>query len=88
MQIFDIPYILTWYPMMMVPPRGEATKTLTTLVYYMWNNAFGYANARMGYAAAVSYMMFLLLAVFSFIFVILKQTKKGAVFFQKQPFLM
>jgi ABC-type sugar transport system permease subunit len=42
--------------MMMVPPRGEATKTLTTLVYYMWNNAFGYANARMGYAAAVSFI--------------------------------
>jgi len=54
-QVFDQPYILT---------GGGPDYTTYTLVYHIYSNAFRYL--RMGYAAAVSYVLALIIFVFAF----------------------
>ncbi|MEJ2665005.1 MAG: sugar ABC transporter permease [Spirochaetia bacterium] len=65
MQIFDIPYVFTHGTMVGI--GGETGKALTTMVLYMYNQAFGLTQASFGYAAAVSYMLFLIIAIFSIV---------------------
>ena len=47
----------------MVLTQGGPLNSSTTLVYYMYQNAYEYS--KMGYAAAITYVLFLLLAVLS-----------------------
>jgi cellobiose transport system permease protein len=58
MQLFTEPAIL-------VGPSGGATKGGLTLVLYLYNQAFG--NQLFGYASAIAWMLFLIIAVFSFL---------------------
>ena len=51
----------------MVLTQGGPLNSSTTLVYYMYQNAYEYS--KMGYAAAITYVLFALLAVIS-IFVV------------------
>jgi len=67
MQIFDVPYVFTTGTMVGI--GGESTKALTTMVLYLYKQAFGLTNPNFGYAAAVSYMLFVIIAVFSVIYI-------------------
>jgi len=67
MQIFDIPYVFTTGTII-TGTGGETAKALTTMVLYMWRQAFGLTNPNFGYAAVVSYMLFVIIAVFSVIY--------------------
>ncbi|TDG00409.1 carbohydrate ABC transporter permease [Paenibacillus piri] len=58
MQLFTEPAIL-------VGASGGATKGGLTLVLYLYNQAFG--NHLFGYASAIAWMLFLIIAVFSFL---------------------
>ncbi|MCG8571914.1 MAG: sugar ABC transporter permease [Spirochaetes bacterium] len=63
MQIFDIPYVIGNGPMV----RGTAAEQgLQTMVAFLYNRAFRYN--RFGYASAVSYVLFVLTALFSFVY--------------------
>jgi cellobiose transport system permease protein len=66
MQIFDIPYVFTTGTLVGI--GGESSKALTTMVLYLYRQAFGLTNPNFGYAAAVSYMLFMLIAMFSIIY--------------------
>jgi cellobiose transport system permease protein len=79
LQIFDIPFIFL---------RGtlsgqlgsETGKALSTMVYYMYANAFGLTQANFGYAAAVSYVLFVLIALFSILYLkLITRVSKGKV---------
>jgi len=56
MQIFDIPRVLT-------NGRGAPDNALTTMVLYLYNQAF--ANFNVGYAAAIAYVLFFIILVLS-----------------------
>lgn len=58
MQIFDIPRVLT-------NGRGAPDNALTTMVLYLYNQAF--RNFNIGYAAAIAYALFIMILVFSII---------------------
>ncbi|HRX15784.1 MAG: sugar ABC transporter permease [Spirochaetes bacterium] len=67
MQIFDIPMVLT-------DGRGAPEYSLNTMVIYLYNQAFTYNN--MGFASAIAYGIFMLIAVFSFIVYFMIQRKE------------
>jgi len=76
MQIFDIPYVFTTGSLVGI--GGESAKALTTMVLYMWRQAFGLTNPNYGYAAAVSYMLFVIIGVFSIIYLkMITRVSKG-----------
>jgi len=56
MQIFDIPRVLT-------NGRGAPDNAITTMVLYLYNQAF--KNFNIGYAAAVAYTLFFMILFFS-----------------------
>ncbi|MFP4407420.1 MAG: carbohydrate ABC transporter permease, partial [Spirochaetaceae bacterium] len=58
LQIFDIPRVLT-------NGRGAPDNALTTMVLYLYNQAFSYFN--IGYGSAVAYALFVMILVFSII---------------------
>ncbi len=58
LQIFDIPRVLT-------NGRGAPDNALTTMVLYLYNQAF--ANFNIGYGSAVAYALFVMILVFSVI---------------------
>lgn len=58
MQIFDIPRVLT-------NGRGGPDNALTTIVLYLYNQAF--RNFNVGYAAAIAYVLFIIILVLSVI---------------------
>ncbi len=63
MQIFDIPHVISIGP----DTGGGATeKALETMVIYLYNTAFRFE--RFGYAAAMSYLLFLLIGSFSVLY--------------------
>lgn len=55
-QVFDQAFILT---------KGGPGNATITLVYYIYNN--GFKNLNMGYAAAISIVLFAIIGIFSFI---------------------
>lgn len=55
-QVFDQAFVLT---------KGGPGNATITLVYYIYNN--GFKNLRMGYASSISLVLFLMIAVMSFI---------------------
>jgi cellobiose transport system permease protein len=63
MQIFDIPYAIT------TPPgAGGIENSMTTATVYTYQRAFGSTKPNFGYAAALSYIQFLLILVFSLLY--------------------
>lgn len=58
LQIFDIPKVLT-------NGRGAPDNALTTMVLYLYNQAF--SNYNIPYAAAVAYSLFIMILLFSFL---------------------
>ncbi len=56
LQIFDIPRVLT-------DGRGGPDNAITTMVLYLYNQAF--KNFNVGYAAAVAYTLFFMILFFS-----------------------
>lgn len=55
-QVFDQAYVLT---------KGGPGNSTLTLVYYIYNEGFG--SLKMGYASAISFVLFLIIIVFSLI---------------------
>lgn len=55
LQLFDIPYLLSG-------TTGEPGRALYTAVFYLYTTAF--KNNQMGYAAALAFVLFLIIAVF------------------------
>jgi len=70
MQLFDIPYVFIsrFKHGTLIDSGGESAKALTTSVYYLYNQAFGLTQPNFGYAAAVSYILFMLIAFFSVLY--------------------
>lgn len=58
LQLFDIPYLIS-------ESQGKPGRSLFTAVFYLFNMAF--PNHQMGYAAAIAFVLFAIIAVFSFI---------------------
>ncbi len=58
LQLFDIPYLISG-------TKGTPGRSLYTAVFYLFNMAF--TNRQMGYAAAIAFVLFAIIAVFSFI---------------------
>lgn len=56
LQIFDIPRVLT-------DGRGGPDNALTTMVLYLYNQAF--KNFNIGYASALAYALFIMIVIFS-----------------------
>lgn len=56
LQIFDIPFLIT-------DGLGAPNGALNTVVMYLYNTAFKYNN--IGYAAAIAYALFFIIAIFS-----------------------
>jgi multiple sugar transport system permease protein len=69
MQIFDQVFVLT------IPPGGPGTSTMT-IVLYLYNQ--GFRNFRQGYAAAIAWVLFLLIFAAT-IFQFQRQRTAGAV---------
>ncbi len=63
-QVFDQAFVLT---------RGGPGNATITIVYYIYNN--GFDNLRMGYAASISLVLFLLIGTMSFINMKLNQSE-------------
>lgn len=55
LQLFDIPYLISG-------TKGDPGRSLFTAVFYLYNTAF--KNNQMGYAAALAFVLFLIIAVF------------------------
>lgn len=55
LQLFDIPYLLSG-------TTGDPGRALVTAVFYLYNTAF--KNNQMGYAAALAFVLFLIISVF------------------------
>lgn len=55
LQLFDLPYLLSG-------TKGEPGRALYTSVFYIYTTAF--TNHQMGYAAALAFVLFLIIAVF------------------------
>ncbi|AHC15873.1 carbohydrate ABC transporter permease [Salinispira pacifica] len=71
LQIFDIPRVLT-------DGRGGPDNALTTMVLYLYNQAF--KNFNVGYAASVAYTLFFMIlffSIFTFRFMSGKKRSKG-----------
>lgn len=58
LQLFDIPYLISG-------TKGTPGRSLYTAVFYLFNMAF--TNRQMGYAAAIAFVLFAIIAVCSFI---------------------
>lgn len=58
LQLFDIPYLIS-------DTKGRPGRSLFTAVFYLFNMAF--TNRQMGYAAAIAFVLFAIIAVCSFI---------------------
>lgn len=58
LQLFDIPYLMSG-------TKGDPGRSLYTAVFYLFNMAF--ANRQMGYAAALAFVLFVIIALFSFV---------------------
>lgn len=70
LQIFDIPFLIT-------DGIGSPSGALNTTVMYLFNTAFKYNNV--GYAAAIAYGLFFIIAIFSAVtFKTMYGSKKGA----------
>jgi multiple sugar transport system permease protein len=61
LKLFDVPYIMT-------PPEqgGIGVNYVKTIVYYYYQNAFQYSNAR-GYASAISIVLFLIILILTLV---------------------
>ncbi len=71
MQIFDIPRVLT-------DTRGGPDNAITTMVLYLYNQAF--KNFNIGYAASVAYTLFFMILLFSILlFKYLGDNRKGKI---------
>lgn len=55
LQLFDIPYLISG-------TTGDPGRSLYTAVFYLYNTAF--KNNQMGYAAALAFVLFLIISVF------------------------
>jgi ABC-type sugar transport system permease subunit len=58
LQLFDIPFLIT-------DGAGAPSNSLNTVVMYLYNSAFKYNNV--GYAGAIAYLLFMIIAVVSII---------------------
>ncbi len=62
LQLFDVPYLIT-------DGRGAPSRSLNTVIVYLFNHAFHYHN--FGYAAAIAFVLFLIVMFVSAIFVLM-----------------
>lgn len=69
MQLFDIPQVIT-------DGSGEPSRSLMTAIMYMYNTGFRYE--RFGYAASVSYLLFVMIIIFSVLYLkFIRRDEKG-----------
>ncbi|MBD5098937.1 MAG: sugar ABC transporter permease [Clostridiales bacterium] len=57
LQLFDLPYLMSG-------TKGQPGRSLYTAVFYIYNMAFGISKPQMGYAAALAFVLFVIIAVF------------------------
>ncbi len=62
LQLFDVPYLIT-------DGRGAPSRSLNTVIVYLFNHAFHYHN--FGYAAAIAFVLFLIVMFVSAVFVLI-----------------
>jgi multiple sugar transport system permease protein len=58
LQLFDLPYLMSTF-------TGKPGRSLYTAVFYLFSMAF--TNHQMGYAAALAFVLFAIIAIFSFL---------------------
>ena len=75
LQLFDIPFLIT-------DGRGFPEGSLNTMIVYIYNMAFVYKNY--GYASALSFMLFVLIMVFTVVFTLLTNRNEIKEFFENQ----
>lgn len=75
LQLFDIPFLIT-------DSRGFPEGSLNTMIVYIYNMAFVYRNY--GYASALSFVLFLLIMLFTVGFAIVTNRQEIKDFFQNR----
>jgi len=75
LQLFDIPFLIT-------DSRGFPEGSLNTMIVYIYNMAFVYRNY--GYASALSFVLFLLIMLFTVGFAIVTNRQEIKEFFQNR----
>jgi multiple sugar transport system permease protein len=75
LQLFDIPFLIT-------DSRGFPEGSLNTMIVYIYNMAFVYRNY--GYASALSFMLFLLIMLFTVVFTVITNKKEIREFFRSR----
>ncbi|MBO1265924.1 sugar ABC transporter permease [Proteiniclasticum sp. SCR006] len=75
LQLFDIPFLIT-------DSRGFPEGSLNTMIVYIYNMAFVYRNY--GYASALSFVLFLLIMVFTAVFTIATNRREIREFFENR----
>lgn len=63
----DIHHVHQWYPpafrRVCKPDKGRPANTTITMSHYIYNNSFGQGVANFGYACAMSFFVFILVAI-------------------------
>lgn len=75
LQLFDIPFLIT-------DGRGFPEGSLNTMIVYIYNMAFVYRNY--GYASALSFVLFLLIMLFTVVFTIATNRREIREFFENR----
>ena len=75
LQLFDIPFLIT-------DGKGFPEGSLNTMITYIYNMAFVYKNY--GYASALSFMLFLVILLFTVTFTVLTNRKEIKEFFENR----
>ena len=75
LQLFDIPFLIT-------DGKGFPEGSLNTMIVYIYNMAFVYKNY--GYASALSFMLFLVILLFTVTFTVLTNRKEIKEFFENR----
>lgn len=70
LQMFDIPYIMSKGPT--VHGIGETEKALWTMIVYLYKTGFSFN--RLGYASAISYLLFIITVFFAVIYLKITRT--------------
>lgn len=75
LQLFDIPFLIT-------DGKGFPEGSLNTMIVYIYNMAFVYKNY--GYASALSFVLFLVIMLFTVVFTVLTNRNEIKEFFQNR----
>lgn len=78
LQLFDIPFLIT-------DGKGFPEGSLNTMIVYIYNMAFVHKNY--GYAAALSFMLFIVIMIFTAVFTVMTNKKELSEFFKNRKLM-